>query len=199
MKRLLAISLTIAAALLCWQAAAHELPTERKLVVDVGAESVEMMLVFQTPKSDAVMLLFQKYDIDGDGELTGGEAKLAGREWMPRMLHGLQFEVEGERPKAEEPQIKFRREDDGALSAAAYIKWSVDELGPEDTRTFHVRVLERESVPKTLVDMRPAGPLSATSFEAKGVTAGEPGKVLLEVGETATLELAREGDSKASE
>jgi hypothetical protein len=173
MKRLLAITLATAAALLCCQLAAHELPTERKLIVDVGADAIEMMLVYQQPENDAVMLLFRKYDLDGDGELTGGEAKLAGREWMPRMLHGLQFEVEGERPKAEDPEIKFRREDDGALSAATYIKWSVDELAPGASRTFYVRVLDKKAAPKTLVEIRPADDLEANAAVKQMLSPGD--------------------------
>jgi hypothetical protein len=173
MKRLIAISIVLASALLCVNLAAHELPTERKLVVDVGPESVEMLLVYQRPKGHQVSLLVRKYDLDGDGKLTGGEAKLAGREWIPRMLHGLQFEVAGERPRAHEPEIKFQREDDGALTAAVYMKWSLDALEPGRQRTFIARVLDTNGAVKTLVDLRPADGLRAEPLAERIVEPGD--------------------------
>lgn len=173
MRRILATWFLLTTALLCFDVAAHDLPNERKLIVDVGAESVEMMLVYQQPETKAVGLLLRKYDLDGDGELTDGEAKMAGREWMPRMLHGLQFEVAGERPQARKPEIKFRREDDGALTAAAYMKWSLDSLEPGDKRTFHVRVLDTDNATKTLVEIRAGDDLDAETTVNRMVEPGE--------------------------
>lgn len=199
MQRFTTLLIAISAALLCGEIAAHDLPAERKLVVDVGSSSVEMMLVYQQPKSDAAMLLFKKYDINGDGDLTGKEARLAGREWMPRMLHGLEFEVADERPRAGEPEIKFQREDDGGLSAAAYFSWSLDDLPKGDTRVFHVRIKREDDAPETLVDLRAGDSLVVESFEASSDRKTSSSEVLLHIGERATLEVRRptpDSDSK---
>lgn len=163
MRHRFAIFAALLAGLLSADAASHDLPPERRAIVDVGPSSARVLLIHQQPDGDEVALLFRKYDINGDGDLTGEEANFAAREWLPRMLHGLQFEVAGERPRALEPALKFRREDDDALTVAALIEWELPALQPGHTRTFHARLLLLEGALDTLVELRPADGLKSTT------------------------------------
>ncbi|MFW6057615.1 MAG: hypothetical protein ACOC9W_02055, partial [Persicimonas sp.] len=191
---------------LCWLAAlaclayvtmssapaqAHELPRERTLLVQVSQDSVEVMIVYLEPPGPTIDLLLRRYDLDGDGELVDAEAQLAGREWIRRAMYGLEFEVEGETPMAKPPEIKFRREQKGALSAAVYARWELPELRADQTRTVHVRLRGEASILSTEFNVRPGAGAQIAGVELPGRIDGLPRLPMLEAGEEATIRVRR--------
>lgn len=132
-------------------AEAHVLPQERKIDVQISADRVEILVEFLEPPNERVELLLQRFDLNGDGELSAPEAKLAGSVWAKHALSGLQFEVVGESPAGHEPEIKFRREKKGALTSLLYMRWDLPKLEPGATRTFRVKTLsDPQTVPTAL-------------------------------------------------
>lgn len=129
----------------------HVLPQERKIIAQVSAHGVEILVEFLEPANERTKLLLQRFDLDGDGELRGPEAKLAGGVWVKYILMGLQFEVLGEAPAASPPELKFRREKNGALTALLYLRWDLPKLEPAATRTLQIKLNQDEkTVPTAL-------------------------------------------------
>lgn len=162
---------------------AHELPNERSLLIEVSADRLEIMIVYLEPPGAAVDLLLRRYDLDGDRELGPAEAQLAGPEWMRRVLHGLQFEVAGEQPAARPPEIKFRRETGGALSAAVYARWDLAELGADVQRTVHVRLLDDHHNVPTVINVRSGQGTQLVGLELPQRFRGSPDRPTLQPGE----------------
>src|SRR5690554_2192023 len=147
----LRFALLAALLLVSSRAQAHVLPQERKIIAQVSADRVEILVEFLEPPNDRAKLLIQRFDLDGDGELRGPEAKLAGGVWSKYMLSGLQLEVLGEAPAAQEPEIKFRHEKKGALTALLYLRWDLPELKPGATRTLRIKMeADEKTVPTAL-------------------------------------------------
>ncbi len=166
---------------------AHELPQERTVLVQVSKTSVEVMIVYLEPPGPSVDLLMKRFDLNKDGELTGPEARLAGGEWIRRVLHGLQFEVAGEKPRAREPEIKFRVEKKGSLSAAVYARWDLESLPDHKTRTVHVRLLRQpENVP-TEVTFQGDENTKITAIELPERFRGAPIRPVLAPGEQTSV------------
>ncbi|MGM0554925.1 MAG: hypothetical protein ACQEVA_00950 [Myxococcota bacterium] len=169
----------------------HELPRERTLLVQVSHDSVEVMIVYLEPPGPTIDLLLRRYDIDGDGELGDGEAQLAGREWIRRAMHGLEFEVAGEAPMAKPPDIKFRREQKGALSAAVYARWELPDLADDQTRTVHVRVVGEAPILATEFNVRAGSQADIVGVTLPSRLDGLPKVPVLRAGEQATLRVRR--------
>lgn len=167
---------------------AHDLPQERALMVQLSEDRVELMLVYLEPPGRRLDLFMTRYDWNADGELTGPEVALAGPEWAQPMLHGLQFEVAGERPKAQPPEVKFRREQKGALSAALYARYDLPELDAGESRTFHVRMLRREQNVPTAVTFRTSEGVEISGLDLPERLSG-PTKPVLRPGEQATVKV----------
>ncbi len=172
-------------------ATAHELPRERTILVEVSAERVEAMVVYQEPPGRPVEFLLGRFDLDGDGRLDGPEAEAAGEEWAPRALQGLVFEAGDERLEPDEPKVKFRPEHNGALSAALLLSWDRPALEPGEARTVRVRRKSDAARFATLVsfqiapgldvadtpaetDARRTGPFELTPGDARAVSATRP-------------------------
>lgn len=151
------IFFALAAALLLGpsSAGAHTLPQERKVVAQVSGDRVEILVEFLEPPNDRVQLLLRRFDLDGDGELRGAEAKLAGGAWSKYVLAGLQFEVVGESPAAQEPEIKFRRAQKGALTSLLYMRWDLPQLAPGATRTLRLKMQADEKTVPTAISFSP--------------------------------------------
>lgn len=182
-----ALLVLLAATLLLSTAHAHDLPQERTVLVQVSKDRVEVLIAYLEPPGPQQELLFKRFDLNGDGELTGPEAKLAGSEWMPRVLHGLQFEVAGENPKAREPEIKFRREKKGSLSAAVYARWDLEPLAEGETRTVHVRLLRQPKNVPTEVTFRSNENTAIAEVDLPARVRGAPTRPLLRAGEQASV------------
>lgn len=133
----------------------HVLPQERKIDVQISADRVEILVEFLEPPNERVHLLLQRFDLDGDGELSDPEAKLAGGVWTKHVLSGLQFEVVGESPAGHEPEIKFRREKKGALTSLLYMRWDLPKLEPAATRTLRIKMLPDEKTVPTALTISP--------------------------------------------
>jgi|GEM_PF-5456515 len=143
---------TVFALLLCpGRAQAHVLPQERKIIAQISADRVEILVEFLEPPNERAKLLVQRFDLDGDGELRGPEATLAGGVWIKYILSGLQLEVLGEAPAAHAPEIKFHREKKGALTALLYLRWDLPKLEPAAMRTLRIKLQQDEkTVPTAL-------------------------------------------------
>lgn len=157
-------------ALLCVgaPAAGHDLPRERTVLVEVSVDRIEAMVVYQEPPGRPVEFLIGRFDLDGNGELRGEEAEAAGAEWAPRALQGLVFEAGGERLEPEEePQVKFRREHNGALSSAVLLSWKRPELEPGSRRTVRIRRESETGKFTTLVSFQVTSELEPASTPAE--------------------------------
>lgn len=168
---------------------AHELPNERSLLIEVSADRLEVMIVYLEPPGAAVDLLLRRYDLDGDRELGQAEAQLAGPEWMRRVLQGLQFEVAAEKPAARPPEIKFRREAGGALSAAVYARWDLPNLSADQQRTVHVRLIDDHHNVPTVINVRPGDGAKIVHLELPPRFRGSPHRPTLQPGDEMTVQL----------
>lgn len=166
--------------------------------MQVSHDSVEVMIVYLEPPGPTIDLLLRRYDLDGDGALVDAEAQLAGREWIRRAMHGLEFEVEGEAPMAKPPEIKFRREQKGALSAAVYARWELAELGADQTRTVHVRLRGKAPILSTEFNVRPGSGTQITGVDLPSRIDGLPRLPMLEAGEEATIRVRRSNSPSKS-
>ncbi|MFW5967100.1 MAG: hypothetical protein ACOCV2_06255 [Persicimonas sp.] len=166
---------------------AHELPRERTLLVQAGVDRLEMMVIYLEPPGRSVELLMSRFDFDGDGELLGEEADLAGREWIARALGGLQFEVEGEKPRPEMPDIKFERTSNGGLSAAVYARWDLPALDPDRVRRIHVRLHRNHETVPTELNARPGLRTAIARLDLPPRFVGAPRLPVLRPGESATI------------
>lgn len=122
-------------------AEAHELDPLRTVIVQVEPNRLDLMILFEEPPGPRASLLLAKYDVDQNGLIEGPEAELAGREMLPRMLAGLQFEVLGERPRTGEPKIKFQTTPSRGITAAAFVSYELATLDVDAPRTIEVRNL----------------------------------------------------------
>ncbi len=146
---------------------AHDFEPERELMVQVFDDHVDIMIAYREApgvRTDFFLAQFG-FDVDGDGsELVDA---LAGRALLPRILDGLEFEIEGERPETSQPEVKIE-DDDGPLRAAAFVRYDLDELDDGDERTMIVRSADR-SLLSTPTLVYPGGDLKlADDQEADG-------------------------------
>jgi len=128
----------LAAFVCAGSAGAHELPRERTILFEFSEGGLEAMVVYQEPPGRRVELIRSQYDIDGDGELTGEEAKAAADTWVEYATQDLEIRIDGASPERTSAEVKFRAEHNGALSSAIYLRWRAEELDPGETRSLRV-------------------------------------------------------------
>lgn len=157
--------------------AAHVLPQERSILVEVEDDSVRAMVVYQEPPGDRVGLLKTRFDFDGDGKLTGAEAEAAGDTWIPHALQGIKFEVPGIEAERRPPEIKFKNHHNGALSAAILLEWKVGEVEPGASRTVRVRRTTQGGQFATLLHFQSPEGLQFTDVPGEAAKAGDRLKV----------------------
>lgn len=166
---------------------AHVLPQERKLVAQISADRVEILIEYLEPPGDRADLLQQRFDLNRDGELRGPEAKLAGGVWIKHVLRGLQLEVVGESPAALEPEIKFHREQKGALTSLLYVRWELPKLDADTPRTLRIKLLgEKNTVPTALL-FRPGEHTEIREIAVPIRFKAAPDAAVLDAGEHAHL------------
>ncbi|TXD38431.1 hypothetical protein FRC98_05955 [Lujinxingia vulgaris] len=136
---------------------AHDIGAERQVLVQVFEDRVDVALFYTEAPGARSGLLITRFDVNGDGELEGPEADLAGRALLPRMLGGLQFELPGERPRTGQPELKVEVRQ-GRVAAAAMMSYALPELQAEATRTMIVRALKGDVLESELHIM-PGGAL----------------------------------------
>jgi hypothetical protein len=198
LKRLTVISvLAVVSMIVLSTAVAHDLPQERTVLVQISENQIEVMLVFLEPPGPRAEIMLERFDLNRDGELRGAEAMLAGGEWTGRVLDGLQFEVAGETPTPRAPEIKFRREQRGALSAAVYARWDLEPLGADQTRTVHVRMLRQADNVPTEVTFQASAPLELSDIELPTRFRGSPVRPVLKAGEQASAQTRRASSPSA--
>lgn len=172
-------------------AGAHTLPRERTLIVQVSADRVEVLVEYLEPPGASIDLLFRRFDLDHDGRLRGPEAKLAGSEWLGRVLRGLQFEVVGEKPRAHPPELKFHREQRGSLTSALYARWDVDPLEPGQKRTVRVRMLRVPENVATETTFRPGDHTTIVGLDLPPQMRQAPARPMLRAGQQASVTVRR--------
>jgi hypothetical protein len=141
MERRITLLLPLLTLLLCAVSTghAHEIEPLRTVIVQVESDRIDIMVLFEEPPGPRAGLLLARYDLDQNGQLEGFEAELAGREMLPRMLSGMQFEVVGERPATGEPEIKFQVTPTRGITAAAFVSYELPAMPADATRTIVVR------------------------------------------------------------
>lgn len=141
------------------EATAHDIDPEREVLVQVFADHVDVMVVYTEAPGERTDWFRLRWGLAFGDQFQEALAPLAGRAIAPRVLDGLQFEVEGQQPRTDDPQVKID-DDDQQLQIATYARYEVDELAEDDRRTVTVRTLD-QPIPATTVliyegdDVRP--------------------------------------------
>lgn len=143
---------------------AHEIGADRQVLVQVFEDRVDVALFYTEAPGARSGLLITRFDVNGDGELEGPEAELAGRALLPRMLGGLQFELPGERPRTGQPELKVEVRQ-GRVAAAAMMSYALPSLDAEATRTMIVRALAGDVLESEL-HILPGGALIPADAES---------------------------------
>lgn len=132
-------------------AQAHDFDPERQLVVQVFESHVDILVLYTEAPGKRTDFFSAKFGLGAGGEIGEFLDQLAGRAFLPRMLDGLEFEIAGEHPHTNEPELRFEDED-GRLMAAAYVRYDLDELDDHRQRTFIVRARDHSFLPtRTIV------------------------------------------------
>lgn len=154
----------LASALFVQESAAHDLPVERDLIVQLTAEQAHVLLQYRVPAGDDVARFMSRFDVDHDGRISSFEAARATPVWLPIALQGLRFELPETRSEAEEPQVKYAiDEESGALTVMAMITYRVPRLHAEARRTFRVWLEEDPHAVPTSIAFQSLAPLSLAS------------------------------------
>lgn len=151
--RLIPILLLLLA--ITWPASAdaHDFDPERQLLVQVFSDHVDIMIMYTEAPGVRSDLFSAKFGVGapaGNAEAKEFFDNLAGRAFLPRMLDGLEFEVEGEAPRTGEPELRLD-EQEGRLMAAAFVRYELDGLDDDERRTFVVRTQDRSFIPTRTV------------------------------------------------
>lgn len=123
------------------QVYAHEnLPITRSAIAQIHSDRVEILLIYSEPPGVRSDALLARYDINGNAKIDGKETMLALPEISKRMVLGLRFEVEGEKPQMRSPELKIKKDRSGGLSFALYLIYDLKSLNPNDSRSLSVTV-----------------------------------------------------------
>lgn len=117
---------------------AHDSPITRELIVQHSTDAVLIMLAYEMPAGEHVERLMVRYDLDHDGVISTLEAPQMANVLLPAALDGLSFEVPGERPAAQEPEVKIRRTDEGKLAMAVLMTYTLPAIEDDASRTLRV-------------------------------------------------------------
>ncbi len=150
-----------------------------------------MLVEHLEPPDDKGQVLVRRFDLNHDGKLRGPEAKLAGDEWIRRVLYGLQFEVVGEKPRAREPEIKFHREPKGSLTSAVYARWDLPKLAPGAHRTVVVRLLSVPNNVATEISFEAGEHTEVDQVDLPARLRGKAARPMLRPGEQASVRVQR--------
>ncbi len=123
-------------------AEAHEFDPERQLVVQVFPDHVDILILYTEAPGERSELFTALFGFGAFGEFGDELEELAKQAFLPRMLDGLEFEVVGEQPRTQEPELRFE-DHDGHLMAAAFVRYDVETLDDRERRTFVVRARDR--------------------------------------------------------
>ncbi len=141
-----------AAALFCLpsNAFAHDFDPERQLMVQVGPDYVDILIFYNEAPGERSDFFAAQFGLLLDDQLGDVLRDIAGRALMPRLMDGLEFEVVGESPRTDEPQVEIRRQGE-QIQAAAYARYHLDELNDGDERSFIVRSMDRSFLPTPVI------------------------------------------------
>lgn len=133
----------------CWllpaTARAHEFEPERQLLVQVFPDRVDLMIEYLEAPGERSQMFTAHYFFGFGGQADQVFEEVARRAILPRLLDGLRFEVAGEQPRTDEPEVKIRHID-GRLMAAAMVSYDLPTLGEEERRTFVIHTPNRSLV-----------------------------------------------------
>ena len=119
---------------------AHELSSEREMVLQLEPRAVVVMLSYTFAPGEDSDAMMMRYDADLDGRLDGREVDRAGSVALRLALDGIELEVLGERPAALKPEIKFKRDERGQLVMLALLVYELPVLKDRAERTLQVRL-----------------------------------------------------------
>ena len=165
---------------------AHDLPTERGVVVQMGESQAHVLVSFQDPRKERVRLIYKRYDLNGDGKLDEKESKLAAKLLLPIALQGVQFEVPGLHPAAHDPQIKIKRTKKGELIMLALVSYTLPKWQKPTPRQFKVTVKKTRNYPALQVTFMAVEGVQLKAINPPKLTTIRPGQHL-----TATFEKKR--------
>lgn len=117
---------------------AHDSPVKRELIVQFAPDKVMLMLDYELPAGERVDRLMVRYDLDHDGLIGPLETQRFASALLPSALNGLSFEVIGERPGAQEPEVKIRRTDEGKLAMVVLMTYILPKLEGDTSRSLRV-------------------------------------------------------------
>ncbi len=134
--------------LLSATAHAHDLKVERSIIAQVHATKVQILVIYNEAPGDRSERFMAKYDVNRNARIDGSEVLLATPEISRLALLGLEFEVEGEKPKMLPPEVKFENKPGKPVSAAILLTYELDAV-PQ--RTLHIRQKPAKGLPETTV------------------------------------------------
>lgn len=140
-------------------ARAHEFEPERQVLMQVFPDHVDLVITYIEAPGERTGLFDAQFGLTSKNPPPQLE-ELAKRALLPRMLDGLTFEVQGERPIAGEPEMRLQRQQ-GRLMAAAFVRYDLSTLTEDQERTVFIRSRERAFLP-TEVQIYSGGTLKRT-------------------------------------
>lgn len=142
---------------------AHELPTERQIIVQLGQSHASVLISLEDPRKELAGVVFARYDLNRDGELDERETALAARMLVPMALQGLELEIPGEAPQAEqEPKIKVKRTPNGQLIMWALMTYKLPANAAQ--RQFKVSLKQDRRYPAVLLRFDALEPATLTGI-----------------------------------
>ena len=182
-------------------AMAHELPTERQIIVQLGASHASVLITYQDPRRERADVVFGRYDLNRDGLLDPHEATLAAQMVLPMALQGVQIEVVGHSPQVQEPRVKIVRDKRGELVMMALVTYALPTLPQDQTRELRVSLSGERRYPALVVRFDGLDQVTLARVDSRqGHAAAKP--VVLEPGQTtrATFQaLAQPADPRSGQ
>jgi hypothetical protein len=123
------LTLVVATCLLAFPAtgAAHDLPRERTLMVQLRPDAIDVMVVYMEPPTDSLSLFKARYDLNQDGRIDRDEASLAADAWLPRALQHLSVKWNDQSLDYDSPELKFQNKHHGALASAILLTYDLPD------------------------------------------------------------------------
>ncbi len=131
-------------------AQAHDFDPERQVMVQVGPDYMDVLIFYSEAPGERSDLFAAQFGLHLDDQLGDLLADVAGRAFLPRVMDGLQFEVPGESPRTDQPEVQLRLRGE-QIQAAAFARYHLEELSPEEERQVIVRAKDRSFIPTPVI------------------------------------------------
>lgn len=149
----LSFAATIALLLCPLFATSDDGPPERSITVKVHTNHARTLLLYNEPPGSRSDRLLSLYDSNGSGQIEDSEAILARSPMLRRARQGLDLSFTGAMSAFKDPQVRFKRMDDGGISMQTYQR--VDFVTKTNEFSIDVTLSNRKGVPPLDVVVEP--------------------------------------------